>query len=434
MKTELIHGTSISFNVSKTKGLDDIKIRGINQTSLFLNNDIFSKHFLLLGATGSGKSNFMYHLIRETKKQMTGNDVMVIFDTKGDYYNHFYNKEKDEVISTAKEFKENASKWNIFKEIVADGYDFDDLESNINEIAWSIFADTIEKNNSQPFFPNAARGLFAAILSYIVRIGKMDLKFKKKYFNNRELKKFLDKMQAEIINKMLGDISDLRAVLNYIGNGKSQQALGVLAELQAVVRNIFIDMFAQDGRFSVREFIRNKGGKTLFIEYDLAKGSILTPIYRLLFDLVLKEALGRTHSEGNVYIFCDEFKLLPHLIHIEDAVNFGRGLGVKVCIGLQSIEQLYEGYGEYRGRNIATGFSSIFAFKLNDSISRQYVIDRYGKNLKLEQYRSFDNPINQSMREGNTIEDWDINNLSLGEMIVGLPYEEPFKFKCEIYK
>ena len=92
--------------------------------------------------------------------------------------------------------------------------------------------------------------------------------------------------------------------------------------------------------------MRKKGGKILFIEYDLTSGSVLTPIYRLLIDLALKEALGRSRGHGNVYIICDEFKLLPYLQHIEDAVNFGRSLGVKVVAGLQSISQLYELYGE----------------------------------------------------------------------------------------
>ena len=71
-------------------------------------------------------------------------------------------------------------------------------------------------------------------------------------------------------------------------------------------------VFQVHGFFSMREFIRSKGGKVLFIEYDLSIGSVLTPIYRLLFDLALKEALGRGSAQsGNVYLICDEFKLIP---------------------------------------------------------------------------------------------------------------------------
>lgn len=186
--------------------------------------------------------------------------------------------------------------------------------------------------------------------------------------------------------------------------------------------------------FSIRDFVRKKGGRTLFIEYDLSIGSVLTPIYSLLFDLALKEALGRTKTEGNVYLFCDEFKLLPRLEHIDDGVNFGRSLGVKIFAGLQSIEQLYEIYKLEKGRNIAAGFSSIYAFRANDTTTRNFVRDLFGKNIVLEQYRGLDNKYIEYRREGYTVEDWDLTNLKVGEAIVGLPFQKPFKFYFEMYK
>ena len=399
-----------------------------------MDESILSKHLLLIGGTGCGKTNVFYHIIDQLKKKMTQNDVMIVFDTKGDFFSKFFTPGKDCVIANTKQYEKEASLWNIFKEIIADGWEQESLEANISELSWAIFQEAIENNKSQPFFPNAARDLFAAILTYIVRIGKDDLNFKKDFFNNQALKKYLDMMDAQSIKGMLENESDLVSVLSYIGDGTSGQALGVFAELQSVVRNLFTGAFAKDGRFSVRNFVREKQGKTLFIEYDLSRGSVLTPLYQLIFDLALKEALGRTKSEGNVYLICDEFKLLPHLRHIDDAVNFGRSLGVKVCAGLQSIEQLNENYGEARGRNIAAGFSSVFAFKANDVVTREFVVGLYGKNVVLEQYKSLENPLKQEKREGNTVEDWDIGSLEVGEAIIGLPFIAPFKFKCDLYR
>ncbi len=399
-----------------------------------MDESILSKHLLLIGGTGCGKTNVFYHIIDQLKKKMTQNDVMIVFDTKGDFFSKFFTPGKDCVIANTKQYEKEASLWNIFKEIIADGWEQESLEANISELSWAIFQEAIENNKSQPFFPNAARDLFAAILTYIVRIGKDDLNFKKDFFNNQALKKYLDMMDAQSIKGMLENESDLVSVLSYIGDGTSGQALGVFAELQSVVRKLFTGAFAKDGRFSVRNFVREKQGKTLFIEYDLSRGSVLTPLYQLIFDLALKEALGRTKSEGNVYLICDEFKLLPHLRHIDDAVNFGRSLGVKVCAGLQSIEQLNENYGEARGRNIAAGFSSVFAFKANDVVTREFVVGLYGKNVVLEQYKSLENPLKQEKREGNTVEDWDIGSLEVGEAIIGLPFIAPFKFKCDLYR
>jgi type IV secretory pathway TraG/TraD family ATPase VirD4 len=232
---------------------------------------------------------------------------------------------------------------------------------------------------------------------------------------------------------LLADSPDANAILSYVG-GDNAQSQGVLSEMYSIMREILIGVFAERGTFSMREFVRRKGNRTLFIEYDLSIGSMLTPVYRLMFDLALKEALGRNKPQGNVYLICDEFKLLPHLRHIDDGVNFGRSLGVKVFAGVQSIEQLYEIYGQSRGRNIAAGFSSVYAFRSNDTATREFVSGLFGKNIVMERYQRLDNQMIEEKRNGQTVEDWDMNTLKVGEAIVGLPFSQPFRFHFDMYK
>ena len=190
-----------------------------------------------------------------------------------------------------------------------------------------MFADLIEKNNSNPFFPIAARDLFASIIIALIKNGVVP--------NNEDLKEFIDSSSVETLRGLLGKHKDLASVASYIGGKSGSQAQGVLSEMYSVTRDVLTGVFADSGDFSMRKFIRQKGGKIAFIEYDLSIGDVLSPIYSLLFDLALKEALGRTASQGNVYLIVDELKLLPNLRHLEDGINFGRGLGVKILAGLQ---------------------------------------------------------------------------------------------------
>ena len=162
---------------------------------------------------------------------------------------------------------------------------------------------------------------------------------------------------------------------------------------------------------------------------------MLSPVYSLMFDMAIKEALGRKRTQGNVYFITDEFRLLPNLEHVDDAVNFGRSLGIKFMIGIQNVEQIYESYGEERARSIMSGFLTSFAFRVNDAKSREYIQQLYGKNQKVERYI----PLNQSkgivetQRESNVVEDWDVSNLRIGEAILGFPNVEPFIFRFEEY-
>ena len=101
-----------------------------------LNDNLFSQHMLFLGSIGTGKTNGIFQIISQLRNSMTSNDVMIIFDTKGDYYNTFYRK-GDIVISNDEKATgpETKDYWNIFNEIELD----ESMEENIIEIARTLF-------------------------------------------------------------------------------------------------------------------------------------------------------------------------------------------------------------------------------------------------------------------------------------------------------
>ena len=396
-----------------------------NNATIPLDAGLLSKHMMFMGGIGTGKTNTLYQIVSQLKKNMTPDDVMIIFDTKGDFYKEFYAKgdiviSNDETATGANEL----DYWNIFNEIEKN----DHLVENVVELSKSIFAEACEKTN-QVFFPNAAKDLFmATLLHFFRRIDPI-------HRTNENLKTFLFSTSSEEFRAMLNMYPDLRAMVSYISHDESAQTQGVLSELQQVVREILIGNFAKTGTLSLRNIVREKGGKTAFIEYDLSSGSMLTPVYTLMFDMAIKEALGRKRSQGNVYFITDEFRLLPNLQHIDDAVNFGRSMGIKFIIGIQNVEQIYDNYGEQRARSILSGFSTSVIFRLADKESREYAKGIFGQNRKLDAYM----PIMQSkglveeQRDGFVVEDWDIANLQIGQAVVGLPGQEPFVFAFDEY-
>ncbi len=65
-----------------------------------------------------------------------------------------------------------------------------------------------------------------------------------------------------------------------------------------------------------------EAGRVVFVEYDPECRRMLTPIYRLLLDMAIKEALGRKKTtEGNVWFVIDELRLIPHLQHVDNGVE-----------------------------------------------------------------------------------------------------------------
>lgn len=383
-----------------------------------LSNDLLSKHMLFVGGIGMGKTNSIFQIVQQIRETMTENDIMCIFDTKGDFYKTFY-EDGDIVISNDEKATGSHGKdfWNIFQEIASGT----SVEEEIIEITKALFSERSQKS-SQPFFPNAARDILTALMLHFIRTNS-DL-------TNASLRDFLNQSSPADIRELLRQHDDLRAIVSYISDDRSPQTQGVISELQQHIREIFIGNFCKNGNISIRKSIREKGGKTLFVEYDLGIGGMLTPIYRLMMDMAIKEALSRKSSEGNVWFIIDEFRLLPNLQHIDDGINFGRSLGAKFFIGVQNVEQVFHAYGTAQAHSILSGLSTTVAFHVNDETTRNFVQGLFGRNRKKEVYMASvqSRGIVEQVRDAFVVEDWDIANLGIGEAIIGIQGYEPFKF------
>ena len=391
------------------------------QDSFVLNEKLLSQHLLLVGGIGSGKTNTFNHIMNSISPQLGPQDVMIVFDTKGDFYKEFY-RPGDIVISNDNTAcgAVGVDYWNIINEVEDDEH----LEENVMEIANALFAERLKSGND-PFFPNAAKDIVTAALYHFVKV-RGSIKS-----NNKMLSDFFKSVSQNDLLDLLSRYPQYEAMKSYIPLKAQEQALGVMAEIQQVMRSVLVGNFAKPGTLSIRNLVRKKGGKRIFIEYDIGVGSMLSPIYTLLFDLAIKEALCRKKSAGNVFFAVDEFKLLPNLKHIDDAVNFGRSLGIKFMIGIQNTDQIIEAYNENMAMNIFSGFLNQFAFKVNDFSTRKYIKERAGTNRKKTVYKT--TGVHESIEAANVIEDWDVSNLLLGQAVVSLNNSEPFVFRFEEY-
>ncbi|MBQ9418743.1 MAG: type IV secretion system DNA-binding domain-containing protein [Synergistaceae bacterium] len=425
LRQEALRGSLLSENFPPKCTNVGVVLRDSSGKSAFcLDEKTLCKHVLLIGSTGTGKTNLFYHIVKQIKSNMSVDDVMLIFDSKGDFHSKFFSS-GDVVIGNSAQYRKFSQRWSIYNEITADSRD--EISQNTREICKYLFAKRIEKNNNNPFFPNAASDVMFGIIMSLIYTGKK--------FSNSQLRDFIDTATLAELAANFAKHRDLQSITTYIDPKASQQALGVLAEMYSVAREVLVGVFAGVGEFSMRKFIRDKNARTAFLEYDLAIGDVLAPVYSMMFDLALKEALGRTTTRGNVYLIADELKLLPNLRHLDDGINFGRGLGVKILAGLQGIDQLKANYdNEAKAHNAIAGFSTLIAFRAGDFATREYISNALGKNFLLETIQEADGTRRTEKRQALIVEDWDLLDLATGEAIVKLPESPPFKFHFSEYK
>ncbi len=394
---------------------------------LWFDDATLSRHLLFLGSIGTGKTNAMMQLVRAIRQNAGPDDVIVVFDTKGDFCREFY-QPGDAVISTDPGSGPGGVVWNLFLDLLGD--DPSSRSEQIYEIAATIFGEAQEQAGENAFFATAACDIFAAVVEIMTREGGQH--------SNAELRERLELPSDELLT-LMSEHPDLGGTARYLEGERTPEA--VLAFLQQTLNRSFSGAFRlPGGTFSVRDFVRRKSGRALFIEYDIAVGSRLLPIYRVLLDMAIKEALSlgrpRPGRTGSVFFVMDEFALLPQLTHISDGINFGRSLGLKFLVGTQNVNQVRHAYGGEAGASILSGFGTVFAFRLMDDASRQLVRERFGRNRKqISTYAAVRSAgMQQVVVDGNVIEDWHLSGLGQGQCLVSLPDGRPFFFAAEKYQ
>jgi type IV secretory pathway TraG/TraD family ATPase VirD4 len=383
-------------------------------------------HVLLVGGIGQGKTNTMYHLLERVQGGMGVNDVAVIFDPKGDYLK--FRRPGDIVINDPS--GKDAEPWSLLAELAAardekgsTHGESEDLDETASEIAHTLFDDARERTQ-QIFFPTAAMQIFAATLRHHRIFGDPNIA----HLSNASIVAYWNQRQQEDIVNDLLTVPEARGLAHYIsGSGSAQgMALGVLSEIVQVVRDVFVGRFRTPGGFSIRRAVRDRGAKCIFIEYRIRAGKAQAPLYRILVDLAIKEALSTSlPARGRVYFFLDEFRLLPRLAHLDNGVNFGREFGLRFFAGMQSHAQVKAAYAA-EADSILSGFNSVFAFRTTNRETREFIQGIGGRNKKLHVISLIPGQTLQQIVDGQVVEDHDIWDLAKGQAVVFLPNCDPF--------
>ncbi len=412
---------------------DSGKVIGLNKESLSLG-------CLAVAAPGGGKTNLFDMILSRLVTDMDNQDVIIIFDTKGDYLAEFGSRIPEEervVIGSGWEYRKLTSYHNIFAEIMPRGVDgklvyTPDSDVDTLEIAELFFQQM--HSETQPVFPAMAEQIVAGIIIYFMRRYWREDQSR---LNNQELIHFFQSRTTEELKAVFEEdyMEDYKSCISYI-SGKGTQTQGVNSYIGAILRKMFIGPFAMADparEFSMMHILTGRKRTVVFIEYDLKRGNALAPMYGILIDQALKNALGgRGDTRKNVYLLLDEWALLPKLKYAADSLSFGRSQGVKVMAGIQNISAIEDLYGEAGARNILAGFQNIFAFRITDYHTRRFLVERLGENYQNISF-SAQNESANIQYTGHTLEEWDLMELELGQAAVVLAGEAPFLFRFPRY-
>jgi len=402
-----------------------------NSRPLVIDDTSAAVNTLLVGRTRSGKTTVAKHILNGLSggangtRIMSDEDICVVLDVTGEYA-ALFGRPQDMVIG-GKGSSESAT-WNLFADLR-----FGDAETREyirNAVGKLLFEKNREHPGANPFFTQGSRDLFDGVMRLLMKEPDAD---------NALLVELWKQITPQRLYEMLRSNEDTFSLADYVNPSAPSQAYGLLGSLTPVVKDVFQGSFARRGTLSIREQLRKKGGRILFLDFPVSTGATLGAGFRILVDLAIREAIaigeeerrGTGEVKGRCFFLVDEASRLGGpLLHLEEGLNTGSQLGLRFILGMQSHMQLFEAFGT-NASSILAGLNNVFAFNCTESETKDFVKRRCGRCTKrlVLKNAGMGDPL-QPVFEADVCGDRDIWDLRPGEAIVIMPGTlAPFKVR-----
>jgi type IV secretory pathway TraG/TraD family ATPase VirD4 len=287
-----------------------------------------TKHFKMIGTTGTGKSTAIRELLTGALER---GDRAVIADPDGSYLKRFYDPHRGDQILNP--FDSRAARWNLFGEM-ANAHDADQLSRAL----------IAEADGDEGPWRNYARVLLSSLLRQLQRVRHDDV---------GELYRLISTTAVDDLRELLADTP----AASYLSqdNGRFFSAIRAVAitHLSALEH---VALQSSGDSLSVRSWIRADRG-VLFLPYRANEIATLRSIISTWMRLAIYETMsnGDSQPEGEgqrLWFAIDELDALGQIDGLKDALARLRKFGGRCILGLQSIAQVSGTYGRAQAQTI----------------------------------------------------------------------------------
>jgi type IV secretory pathway TraG/TraD family ATPase VirD4 len=275
-----------------------------------------TRHFKLIGTTGSGKSTAIAGLIAGA---LARGDRMLITDPDGGYRQRFYAPRRGDVILNP--FEPQSVKWDPFAEI-RQPWDVEQLSSG-------LIPSTEDPSGRE--WRGYARTFLTAIMRHCCESGWHDA---------GELWRLLTVAGSAELRPLVAG-SPAQPFLE----PENARMFGSIRAVAGSAAAAFEYVQAQRARaFSIRDWVA-AGRGVLFMPYAAAQIAALRSILATWVRIAIFEAMARPEADQHLWFVVDELDSLGAIDGLKDALARLRKFGGRCVLGFQSIAQVSSTYG-----------------------------------------------------------------------------------------
>ena len=297
-----------------------------------------SEHFLIAGATGTGKSVVIRTMLRQIERR---GDTAVVVDPDCEFVPEFYRPERGDLLLNPLDGRCPA--WSPWDEL-----DPDRSEVDAEMLAAAFIPDPPGphgEDGSAFFFRQSSRTLITALL----KVAEPNVP--------ATLPRLLNLSRTELRQRLAGTPAEA-----LIDPGAHDQGAGIVATAANAINPLRYLSDRSEPRWSAREWSRHTRGWLFLTSRDDLAAAIM-PLLSVWLDCIVRRLLARSQSpeqRRRVWVVVDELAALKRQAQLENLLVRGRKRDLSAVIGFQTISQLRAIYG----REQASVLSSMPSTKL----------------------------------------------------------------------
>ena len=319
-----------------------------------------TKHLLIMGASGSGKTNIIWHVLKEAIRRK---DRIVIFDSKGDFTSEL------PYLCLLAPWDPRSLAWDVARDCVGP------LD------AQALAARLIPDSDRDPIWANASRAVIVALIIHL-----------------------------QICKPGEWTFPDLRALLHLpvedlrlMAQQHNPEALRSLEEGSKTTQSILINLMAfmapvvdmarawsdpARKRFSMKDWIEgtSKLPRTVVMQgsqrFDQTAAAMVNSLLSVMAATIASPSLPDDKNR-RIWLVLDEFAQLGQLQDFGPLIRMGRSKGLRIVIGVQDIAELRVIYGPDQTDAWTSSLTTSIYTRLEGGATAEWVSRRIGEQETL---------------------------------------------------
>jgi len=300
-----------------------------------------TKHFKLIGTTGTGKSTAIRELLGAA---IARGDRAVFADPDGGYMARFYDRYRGDVVLNP--FERNSVKWDLFAEI-QNSYDVEQLASGLIPAS---------DDPSASEWRGYARTFLTAVVRRCHVSGRRDI---------ADLWRLLTMASADELRPMIAGTP----AQPFLDPDNARMFGSIRSVTGSAIAAFEYIQTQRATPFSVRAWVRTRTlPGAVFIPYKAGQIAAMRSMIATWMRLAIFEAMSQAEGcDQRLWFVVDELDALGAIDGLKDALARLRKFGCRCVLGFQSIAQVSSTYGQSEAQTIVENCGNTLILRCSGS-------------------------------------------------------------------